>query len=66
MEYDIIDVLIILSIIAYSHDMVLLNMLALVLIALTAIMNIMRVVQGATLCIPWDEMSILLIDHGIN
>ena len=42
-------------------------MFAIVLIALTAIMNIMRVVrQGATFCIPkWDEMSILLIIASI-
>lgn len=42
-------------------------MLARVLIALTAIMNIMRVVrQGATFRIPkWDEMSILLIIASI-
>lgn len=42
-------------------------MIARVLIALTAIMNIMRVVrQGATLRIPkWDEMSILLIIASI-
>lgn len=47
--------------------MVLLNMLAIVLIAPTAIMNMMRVVrQGATFCIPkWDEMSILLIISSI-
>lgn len=48
-----IDALIILSMIAYSHDMGLLNMLAIVLIALTTIMNIMRVVRhGATSRIP--------------
>lgn len=42
-------------------------MIARVLIALTAIMNIMRVVrQGVTLRIPkWDEMSILLIIASI-
>lgn len=62
-----IDALIILSIIAYSHDMGLLNMRAIVLIALTVIMNIMRIVrQGATFRIPkWDEMSILLIIASI-
>lgn len=45
----------------------LLNMFAIVFIALTAIMNIMRVVrQGATFCIPkWDEMSILIIISSI-
>lgn len=64
-----IDALII--IIAYSHDMGLLNMLVRVLIALTAIMNIMRVVrQGATLRIPkWDDderSSHHRINHGIN
>lgn len=65
MEYDIIDALII--IISYSHDMGLLNMFAFVLIALTAIMNIMRVVRhGATFCITkWGEMSILLIIASI-
>lgn len=42
-------------------------MLAIILITLTAIMNIMRIVrQGATLRIPkWDEMSILLIIASI-
>lgn len=45
----------------------LLNMLVRVLIALAAIMNMMRVVrQGATLRIPkWDEMRILLIIASI-
>lgn len=45
----------------------LLNILVRALIALTAIMNIMRVVrQGATFRIPkWDEMSILLIIASI-
>lgn len=49
----------------------LLIMLVRVLIALAAIMDMMRVVrQGATLRIPkWDEMRILLIIgiyHGIS
>lgn len=45
----------------------LLIILALVLIALTVIMNMMRVVRhGATFCIPkWDEMGILLIIASI-
>lgn len=50
-----------------EHELFAWNMLVRVLIALAAIMNMMRVVrQGATLRIPkWDEMSILLIIASI-